>query len=231
TPERDVAGEMDFIEWNEYYETWFGGDVAAMRLNLEAIHRAFPDKPVVISEYGYCACTDDRPEDDARRARILETHNAVFRDCPWVGGFIFFDYNDYRTHMGDKGSGALKQRVHGVVDVFGARKPSFAVLRRESSPVESLDVSPEGPVLVAVARTRKDLPSYTLEGYTLRWTVYGSGEIPLERGETPLAALAPGAVSETRFEPKTHDVRQVLVEVVRPTGFTVASVFSRPAVP
>ncbi|MGZ5438665.1 MAG: glycoside hydrolase family 2 protein [Candidatus Aminicenantales bacterium] len=231
TPERDVAGEMDFIEWNEYYETWYGGDPAAMRRNLEMIHRAFPDRPVVISEYGYCACTDDRPEDDARRARILETHNAVFRDCPWVGGFIFFDYNDYRTHMGDKGSGVLKQRVHGVVDVFGARKPSFAVLRRESSPVESLDVSPEGPALVAVARTRKDLPSYTLEGYTLRWTVYGSGEIPLERGETPLAALAPGAVSETRFEPKTRDVRQVLVEVVRPTGFTVASVFSRPAVP
>ena len=45
-----------------------GATSEAMRRNLEAIHRAFPDKPVVISEYGYCACTADRPEDDARRA-------------------------------------------------------------------------------------------------------------------------------------------------------------------
>ncbi len=231
TPERDVAGEMDFIEWNEYYETWYGGDPAVMRQNLEAIHRAFPDKPVVISEYGYCACTADRPEDDARRARILETHNAVFRDHPWVGGFIFFDYNDYRTHIGDKGSGVLKQRVHGVVDVFGARKPSFAALRRESSPVESLELRPDGAALVAAVRTRKDLPAYTLSGYRLRWTVYGNGGIPLERRETLLPSLAPGAVSETRLEPATRDTRKILVEVVRPTGFTAASVLSRPPSP
>ncbi|MGE5740494.1 MAG: glycoside hydrolase family 2 TIM barrel-domain containing protein [Candidatus Aminicenantes bacterium RBG_16_66_30] len=223
TPERDVAGEMDFIEWNEYYETWYRGGPEAMRQNLEAIHRAFPAKPVVISEYGSCACTADRPEDDARRARILETHNAVFRDYPWVGGSIFFDYNDYRTHIGDKGSGVLKQRVHGVVDVFGARKPSFAVLRRESSPVESFAVRREGRSLIAVARTRTDLPSYTLSGYTLRWTVYGNGGIPLERGGTLLPDLAPGAVSETRLEPTTRDALKILVEVFRPTGFAAAA--------
>ena len=121
TPERDVAGAMDFIEWNEYYETWYGGTPMDMRRNLEMIHHAFPDKPVVISEYGYCACTSDRPENDERRAAILAGHNRVFRDFPWVGGLIFFDYNDYRTHLGDKGLGVLKQRVHGVVDVLGAR--------------------------------------------------------------------------------------------------------------
>ena len=25
--------------------------------SLDEIHAAFPDKPIVISEYGYCACT------------------------------------------------------------------------------------------------------------------------------------------------------------------------------
>ncbi len=144
TPERDVAGEMDFIEWNEYYESWFGGDVGTLRENLEAIHRAFPDKPIVISEYGYCACTADRPENDPRRIEILRTHNAVFRDCPWVAGLIFFDYNDYRTHIGDKGRGVLKQRVHGVVDVFGARKPSFEVLRRGIEPGRGARGAPGG---------------------------------------------------------------------------------------
>ncbi len=223
TPERDVAAEMDFVSWNEYYESWFGGDLGALRRNLESIHAAFPEKPVVISEYGYCACTADRPEDYRRRAEILETHNAVFRDFPWVAGLIFFDYNDYRTHIGDKGAGVFKQRVHGVVDLFGARKPSFDVLRRESSPVAALEARREGDGLAAVVRTRKDLPSYTLRDYTLRWTAYGTGAIPLERGEAPLPDLAPGASAEVRFGPKERGAREVRVEVVRPTGFAAAA--------
>ena len=224
TPERDVAGEMDFIEWNEYYGSWFGGDPAAMRANLERIHAAFPDKPIVISEYGYCACTADRPENDPRRIEILRTHNAVFRDYPWVAGLIFFDYNDYRTHIGDKGRGVLKQRVHGVVDVFGARKPSFDVLRKESSPVGHLEIKAGGRAFVAVVRTRPDLPAYTLRGYKLRWTAYGNGDIPLERGEIALPDLVPGSVSETPFGPQGPDAGRWLVEIVRPTGFSVASV-------
>jgi beta-glucuronidase len=224
TPERDVAGEMDFIEWNEYYESWFGGDRETLRKNLEAIHAAFPDKPVVISEYGYCACTADRPENDPRRAEILASHNAVFRDCPWVAGLIFFDYNDYRTHLGDKGLGVLKQRVHGVVDVFGARKPSFEALRRESSPIAALETARERGALRAVVRTRRDIPAYVLEGYTLRWTAYGNGDIPLERGEAPLPRLAPGEQAEARLALKDPGRRKVLIEVVRPTGFPAAAI-------
>jgi len=226
TPENDVAGEMDFIEWNEYYETWYGGDPESMRRNLEAIHRAFPDKPIVISEYGFCACTAERPENDPRRVEILKTHNAVFRDFPWVGGLIFFDYNDYRTHMGDKGAGVLKQRVHGVVDVFGARKPSFEALRKESSPVESLTVRKEGGKRIAAVRTRPDIPSYTLRGYKLRWTVFGNGGIPLERRESPLPDLAPGRELELLLEVQEKDARRLRVDLVRPTGFLAATVFA-----
>jgi beta-galactosidase len=224
TPARDVAGEMDFIEWNEYYESWYGGDPAAMRANLERIHAAFPDKPIVISEYGYCACTADRPEDDRRRAEILRTHNAVFREFPWVAGLIFFDYNDYRTHIGDKGRGVLKQRVHGVVDVLGARKPSFEALRGESSPIERLQVGRNGMTQTVTVRTRTTIPAYALRGYAVRWTAFGDGGIPLERGGEPLPDLAPGAEAAVRFAPASTDVRELLIEIMRPTGFTVASV-------
>lgn len=119
TPGTDVAKLMDFIEWNEYYESWYGGTPDDVRRNLEEIHRAFPDKPIVISEYGYCACTPERPEGDARRIEILRTHTGVCREKEYVGGLIFFCYNDYRTHIGDKGTGVMKQRIHGVVDLLG----------------------------------------------------------------------------------------------------------------
>jgi beta-glucuronidase len=225
TPGRDVAGEMDFIEWNEYYESWFGGDPGTLRANLEAIHAAFPDKPVVISEYGYCACTADRPENDPRRIQILETHNAVFRDFPWVAGLIFFDYNDYRTHLGDKGAGVMKQRVHGVVDVTGARKPSFEALRRESSPLESLAVVRKDGKRSAALRARRTVPAYALRGYRLRWVVYGNGGIPLERREIPLPDIGPGGAVEVPLDIREKDMRRLRVDLVRPAGFSAATAF------
>src|SRR5690606_24521191 len=120
TPEKDVSGLMDFVEWNEYYGSWYKGTVEDMERNLEAIHKAFPDKPIVISEYGWCRCKPERKEGDTRLISILRSNNEVFRRHDYVGGLIFFSYNDYRTHIGDKGIGALKQRVHGVVDLYGA---------------------------------------------------------------------------------------------------------------
>src|SRR5208337_1138897 len=108
------------------------------------------------------------------------------RHYPFVGGAIFFCYNDYRTHMGDKGIGVLKQRVHGVVDLYGARKTSFEALRQQASPVEALRVTAEGNSLTATVAARSTLPAYALEGYALRWIVCVQGGLPMEQHETPL---------------------------------------------
>lgn len=220
TPEKDVAGELDFISWNEYYESWYGGTVESVRRNVDAIAKAFPGKPIVVSEYGYCACTPQRPEDDSKRIDILRTHNAVFRESDAVGALIFFCYNDYRTHIGDKGTGVLKQRVHGVVDLHGARKPSFEALADESSPIESVTVLPEGRSFLARIRARKTVPSYRMR-YTLRWIVYGSGEIPLEQRDAPLE-LEPGEERTVKLGWSEQRARRVRIEVRRPTGFTAA---------
>lgn len=216
-PGRDVAGEMDYIMFNEYFGSWQKGGTPELERTLDAIHAAFPGKPVVISEYGYCACTEDRPENDPVRVGILESHDEVFRKRPWIAGLIFFCYNDYRTHIGDKGEGALRQRVHGVVDVYGARKPSWEVLRRESSPVEALTAA-GGAVTV---RVRETGPAFTLRGYTVRVTGYGRGAIPLAARRMKLPELAPGASHTLRVEMKAAGVERVLVEVLRPTGEAV----------
>jgi beta-glucuronidase len=228
TPEKDVSALMDFIEWNEYYESWFGGTVDSMRANLEEIHRAFPGKMVVISEYGYCACTEDRPEGDAKRIEILRAHDRIFRDYPWVGGLIFFCYNDYRTHIGDKGKGVMRQRVHGVVDLYGSRKPSFQALREESSPIEVLSAIGKIGQLSVRIRTRNTVPSYTLRGYLLRAVVHGFGDVPFERIETKIPDLQPGREMTivVRFEEKHPAV--VKLDVMRPTGFSAAAATWKP---
>jgi beta-glucuronidase len=219
-PEQDVAGELDFVSWNEYYETWFGGNLSSLRQNLEEIHRAFPTKPIVVSEYGYCECTPDRLGGDARRVEILREHTKALRESGLVAGAIFFDYNDYRTHIGDKGLGALKERVHGVVDLYGHRKPSFEALRDEASPFSELQVVVTGRWVTATLQPREDLPAYSLEGYTLRCIVYGFGDLPVEQLVVPLPRLAPGEgiIQEVDFAEKAPT--RIRVDIMRPTGFS-----------
>ena len=77
TPERDAAGLMDFIETNEYFGSWAPGSPVAVAKHLDDLHTGFPGKPVVISEYGYCACTEDRPEGDEHRIDVLRSHDAA----------------------------------------------------------------------------------------------------------------------------------------------------------
>ncbi|HUU27885.1 MAG TPA: glycoside hydrolase family 2 TIM barrel-domain containing protein [archaeon] len=218
---KDAAGLMDFIEWNEYYETWYKGTVEDVRKNLKEIHRAFPDKMLVISEYGFCQCRPAHTGGDARMIEILRSHTDLYRDYSFIGGAIFFCYNDYRTHIGDKGLGVLKQRVHGVVDLYGERKPSFEVLRRESSPVELLRLDDWGGNLKATVITRKSLPAYRIDGYRLRWIVHGYENLPMEQYETPLPALAPGEQASQVLTFKEKKPKQVRVDIIRPTGFSV----------
>lgn len=216
-PGRDVAGELDYIMFNEYFGSWQKGGTAELEKTLDAIHAAFPDKPIVISEYGYCACTGDRPENDSLRTGILESHTEVFQKHSWIAGLIFFCYNDYRTHIGDKGEGALKQRVHGVVDVYGARKPSWEALRRESSPVESLVVG-NGQ---AALRARATVPAHTLRGYSLRAVAYGRGAIPLAVRTVKLPDIAPGASHTVGLNLPAAGIEKIVVDVLRGTGESV----------
>jgi beta-galactosidase len=221
TPERDAAGLMDFIETNEYFGSWAPGSPVEVAKHLDNLHAAFPGKPVVVSEYGYCACTEDRPEGDEHRIEILQSHDAAIRSRDFVAGAIFFCYNDYRTHVGDRGVGALKHRVHGVVDVCGAQKASYEVLRRESSPVESLTAENHLNAFHLRLRTRHDVPMYTLRGYKLRGTFYGEGDIPVERQAVELPDIASGGKTTVELQFSQSGVPlHVKFEVLRPTGFS-----------
>jgi beta-galactosidase len=220
TPGADVSKVMDFIAWNEYYESWYGGTPDDLRRNLQEIHEAFPEKPIVISEYGYCACTPDRPEGDAKRIEVLRVHTQVCRDTEYVGGLIFFCYNDYRTHIGDQGKGVMKQRIHGVVDLLGGRKPSFSVLREESSAIEALEWTGDPGSFTVNIRTRKSVPAYKLSDYKLRGILYGRGNIPLEQQEALLPLLTPGQNISVPLKFTLPDPVRVEFDVIRSTGFS-----------
>ena len=222
-PAADMAGDFDFISTNEYYGSWAPGGEQEVREHLERIIKAFPNKPIVVSEYGWCECQPNMPPGDHNRVDIVNNHTQVFREFPSIAGAIYFDYNDYRTLVGDKGIGALKQRVHGVVDLFANRKPSFNALIRQSSPIEHLVLEPVVGGFEVEMTTRSTLPAYTLKDYQMQWIVYGYDDLPMEGGRLHLATAKAGSSQKLHIPIQTKSEGRIVVQVLRPTGFAAAT--------
>lgn len=224
-PGADMAGDFDFISTNEYYGSWTPGSPGDVEGHVDRIRKAFPGKPIVVSEYGWCECQPKIAAGDENRVDIVNSHTEVFRKFPEVAGAIYFDYNDYRTLVGDKGKGAMRQRVHGVVDLYGTRKLSFEALRLQASPVESAELRNSGGGKYELEiRTRKQLPGYSLRGYSLRWLAYGYDDLPMDGAKTDLPPVSPGSSQTYRAEFSVNGIRRVVVDLLRPTGFSVITV-------
>jgi beta-galactosidase len=222
-PEDDMAGEFDFISANEYFGSWYPGGAEELHAHLADLRRAFPAKPIVISEYGWCECQTKIPPGDENRVKIVEEHTRVMRESGLVAGAIYFDYNDYRTIVGDHGVGALRQRVHGVVDVYSRRKPSFDALRTEASPIESMVVKAAGDHFELLLVPGERLPAYTLRGYTARWLFFGYDDLPMDGKIDRLPELKPGSRATLSARSSLADVKRVEVAILRPTGFVAAN--------
>jgi beta-galactosidase len=224
-PGSDMAVDFDFISTNEYYGSWTPGGPPQVRAHLERIRDACPSKPIVVSEYGWCECQPSIMPGDDNRVDIVNSHTEVFREFSNVAGAIYFDYNDYRTLVGDKGTGAMKQRVHGVVDLYARRKPSFLTLQNQSSPIERLLIlnSPDGSYRLVI-EVRKQLPGYLLRGYHARWIVFGYDDLPMHGAVNPLPELQPGESHTIEAHFPVKDARRIVVDILRPTGFSAARV-------
>ena len=178
----------------------------------------------MVSEYGWCECKPSVLPGDDNRVDIVNGHTDVFRDGGQVAGAIYFDYNDYRTLVGDKGMGAFRQRVHGVVDLYAKRKPSFEALRLQSSPFTSLAItrSVDSGLSLQIS-VRERLPGYTLHGYQVRWVFFGYDDLPMGGHLEALPDLEPGMQHSSKASDHLKDASRISAEVLRPNGFVVAS--------
>jgi len=223
-PGADMAGEFDFISTNEYYGSWTPGSPRDVHDHLERIVKAFPGKPIVVSEYGWCECQPSLPAGDEHRVEIVNGHTEVFRGFPSVAGAIYFDFNDYRTLVGDKGVGSFRQRVHGVVDLYASRKPSFQVLRVQASPIETITITRPHPTEFSLKVTsRNTLPAYTLRSYRVRWVAFGYDQLPMEGMVDQLPTLRPGDIVTLTTRFTVGEIMRVTADVLRPTGYAAAS--------
>ena len=245
-PQQDATDLADFVLMNQYFGSWHSPKDRLDRA-LDDIHSAWPDKVVIISEYGfephwntfwgppsdsldpaqYYFIPENVPSDseeaDAQRRQVIVEQMEVFRSKPFIAGAIFWTYQDYRTPSGF---------MMGVVDAERNRRGSRKVLREEYSPVliDSVTFSPASGdrrsatvSLHTRGPVKEDMPTYTLRGYSLQWAVTSpQGDVTFSEGDIPLPALAPATTWSGEVEWVVPEAEYVVtLSIVRPTGFSV----------
>ena len=236
-PWADATEHADFVMMNEYFGTWHGPK-DGLGPALDTIHLTWPDKVVMISEFGFAAhwqrvegprlvdpahyyhipegCPPDSPEADAARQCVIREQMAEFRSKPFVSAAMFWAYR-----------GSM-----GIVDDEGSARPSWQTLREEFSPVEISGAQFHFPdasrCMIAVSLqvrgpVEQDLPAYTLRNYRLAWQILSpAGQSTEQRGEISLPVLPPGTAHVAQLEmPRPAPGSQLRLSVLRPTGFSV----------
>lgn len=236
-PERDATAYADFVLMNQYWGGW-AGPKQGLSTALDNIHAAWPDKTVIISEFGfepswnrlwgpatsslssedYYFIPDGTPPDsdeaDQQRILLIQEQMAVFRTKPFIAGAIFWTYQDYRTRT---------NFIMGIVDAERNKRASWSVLRAEYSPVLMDSFIIQQNKINLTLLTRDDLPAYTLRGYTMHWQITSPDGFKIfSEGDIPLPTLAPGSKWSSAFEYRSPVEEHVFtINILRPTGFSV----------
>ncbi|WP_317166325.1 glycoside hydrolase family 2 protein [Spirosoma agri] len=200
-PEDEASQYCDFVSTNTY-----GNHAKA----LDHIHQLYPDKPILISEWGRRADTET-----GEAGQIADVENVVreIRKRPYVIGASWWSFNDYQSrHQGTNPNG---YRPWGLVGPERGKRPAYATYQREMAPVTiektSWKPGPEGVhSLILQVTARADFPAYTLQNYTLN----------INGVHTSTLALQPGQRIDLTIPVRGFD-KTLTVAVVKPTGFTI----------
>ena len=202
-PEDEATQYCDFVSTNTY------GNHAKI---FDHIHALYPDKPILISEWGVRA---DTPTGEAGQVSHLENVMAEIRKRPYIVGASWWSFNDYQSrHVGTNPNG---YRPWGLVGPERNKRPLYHAHRREMSPVtlEKVRFQAGGQgihQLVVRVKNRSDFPAYASKNYTLKM-----GEATFN-----LPDLAPGESAEMTLPVRGFE-QKLMLEIVKPTGYSVIS--------
>ncbi len=143
---KDQAAEyVDVISWNEYYG-WYYGTIHDLGDVLDAGHAKWPDKPILISEFG-AGGPIDRPTGGGEaiegkqytlqyQNRLIKTHLEQIYDPKresYVAGaavWCFSDFADPHRHGQGHPQQWYQVNTKGVVTRDRKRKPAFDLIKQ-----------------------------------------------------------------------------------------------------
>ncbi|MDQ6477447.1 glycoside hydrolase family 2 TIM barrel-domain containing protein [Dyadobacter sp. LHD-138] len=199
-PEDEASQYVDFISTNTY-----GNHAKA----LDHIHKIYPEKPILISEWGIRA---DNNGGEAAQAQHVRDVLAEVRKRPYVIGTSWWTYNDYQSRY--HGTNPNGYRPWGIVGPDRSLRPAYKAYEEEMSPVliEKVSfktVTPGQHQLILKVTGRSDFPAYDVKGYALK-TAHSTFSIP---------DLNPGESKEINI-PVTGFEKKISVTIMKPTGYS-----------
>jgi beta-galactosidase/beta-glucuronidase len=221
--------DTDFVMMNQYFGSW-AGPAEGLAPALERVGRMFPDKMVVISEFGLAApFAPDTQAADRMRVQVMESQLAEFQKHDFVAGAIFWCYQDYKSHR-NLWPGLTSDWVEmGLVDENRQRLPSYAAWKERTSPAR-LGVAwkrdPYGPPAgfraTVERRPATELPSYELRGYRLEWEARDHDGALLASDAVELPVIGSPAAVEGSWPSTASREVSLALRVLCPTGLVAA---------
>ncbi len=216
-PEDEASQYVDFVSTNTY-----GNHAKA----LDHIHMLYPEKPILISEWGIRADSKveaipgmlkfsehDFGSSEVVQAKHISDVVAEIRKRPYVIGASWWTYNDYQSrHQGTNTNG---YRPWGIVRPDRSLRPAYYVYQKEMSPVTiekaGFKTGDQGEHQLSLKVTaRNDFPAYAIQGYYIQ----ASGKT------VNIPNLNPGESKEIHI-PVTGFDQRIHVNIFKPTGFKV----------
>ena len=214
-----AANDADFLLMNQYFGAWHG-PAEALGAALDKVDRLFPDKMVMISEFGFPGIFASNPQEaDRKRVEIIRTQLPELARRDWIAGAMLWCYQDYRSRR-NLWPGQVEGYVeHGVVDERRQRKPSYAVWKAMNAPAKiEARRAPQGFTATVTPNAPEQIPSYPLRDYRLLWQALGADGKQIARGEQALPDLTRAQAVSGSWQPRAA---KVLLTLLRPNG-TVA---------
>jgi beta-glucuronidase len=225
-----AANEADFVMMNEYFGSWHG-PAAALPSSLDKVDRLFPNKMVIISEFGLPGIFGKDAEDaDRMRVKIIEDQIPELARRDWIAGAIFWCYQDYKSRRNLRPGLEEGYVDHGLVDEHRQRRPSYYVWKEMNSPAalagrweQPTKDAPTAFTATVQANAGERLPSYPLHDYRLEWDVRDENNKIVASGAQALTDLVSAQTIEGKVQPlaQTAGLRLHLV-LLSPTGSVAA---------
>lgn len=229
-PNQNAASIADFVMWNEYFGTWHGPE-SALPAAIERIRRNYPDKTVMVSEFGVAGVfAPDAQAADKLRVQILRDQMAMFSRQPRIAGALFWCYQDYKSHR-NLWPGETEGIVNtGLVDENRQRRPSYFAWQELNSPAHlsvewqyNADRLPAGFRALIERRGLDEIPSYALRDYRVVWKVQDDDNHVLAAGQKALPEVGPPRSLEINWQmAASPKAVHLLLRLYRPSGFVAA---------
>jgi Glycosyl hydrolases family 2, TIM barrel domain/Glycosyl hydrolases family 2, sugar binding domain/Glycosyl hydrolases family 2 len=229
-PATNASRLADFIMWNEYFGSWDGPE-SLLPAAIEKIDRGYPDKMVLVTEFGYPGVFAKDPESaDKERVCLIRGQLPLLAKQDWIAGALQWCYQDYHSSHNLRPGQSDHWVDHGVVDKNRQRKPSYYVWERENAPAHvSLEWNydqkgrPIGFHATISRRSEQEMPSYLLINYRAEWRLIDADQKQVTNGNEKLAAMGPAQPLDASWGPQKTTALRLELLLYRPTGYLAAS--------